>query len=253
MTTCIAPEPISVMGVNVVPFNSCSHASRYVEHSIASGRKSFCAAINPEKVHWASHDPDGRSVLHQADMGICDGVGIVLAAQFLLGRRIKRCTGIDLFLELIALAARRGWKVFLLGATPESNVGAYRRLSRMFPGLKIVGHRDGYFEASEPVIEHINASGADLVFVALGSPRQELWISRYRDRLNAAFCMGVGGSFDVVSGRARRAPGIFRRTGTEFFYRLISNPGRWRRQLSLPSFLIAMFRARLFRRRRSHA
>jgi len=96
------------------------------------------------------------------------------------------------------------------------------------------------------VVRTINASGADLLFVALGSPRQELWITKHRSDLRVSFCMGVGGTFDVISGKTRRAPGLFRRTGTEFLFRLIREPTRWRRQIVLPLFLFSVLKRRLF-------
>ena len=129
-------------------------------------------------------------------------------------------------LRLIALSAREGWKVYLLGASPQSNAGARRKLLEGYPGLRIVGSRDGYFTDSAEVVAAINASGADLLFVAMGSPRQELWIGEHLPRLNVGFCMGVGGSLDVISGAVRWAPAICRKTGTEWLYRVLAQPSR---------------------------
>ena len=114
--------------------------------------------------------------------------------------------------------------IFLLGASPESNSAAREKIQKMYPNLRIVGFQDGYFKNSYEVIKKINASKANLLFVALGSPKQEYWISRHRYAINANICMGVGGSFDIVSGSLRRAPRIFRVTGTEFLYRLVREP-----------------------------
>ena len=236
------PRPLAVVGVDVVPFDSYSQVTHYVQSTISAGRKSFCVAINPEKIHRANQDAELRDVLRQADISICDGTGVVLAAKLLHGRRVKRCTGVDLFFELLAAAASNKWKVFLLGASADSNAEACRVLTRQYPGLEIVGSRDGYFRDSAKVVREINASGADLLFAAMGSPRQELWIGRHRDDIDAAFCMGVGGALDVVSGSSRRAPKLFRKTGTEFVFRLISEPKRWRRQLVLPLFALKVLR-----------
>jgi N-acetylglucosaminyldiphosphoundecaprenol N-acetyl-beta-D-mannosaminyltransferase len=222
-----------------------------VEDRLKKKQKSFCVAINPEKVYRAARDRELNRILAQADMGICDGVGISIAARLIYGERIRRCTGVDLFYALIAKAVERQWKIFLLGASPAVNAKASDALYAKYPGLQIAGRHDGYFENSAAVVEQINASGADLVFVAMGTPRQEFWIAENSSKINAGFLMGVGGTFDVVSGLVRRAPGIFRRTGTEFLYRLISNPRRWRRQLVLPSFFVSVLihRYRLRRRR----
>jgi N-acetylglucosaminyldiphosphoundecaprenol N-acetyl-beta-D-mannosaminyltransferase len=241
----VSLEPLSILGVGVLPFESYDEAVAYVERAIASGRKSFGVAINPEKVYQATLNSELMAALAQADMGICDGVGVALAARLLHGRWLRRCTGCDLFFRLIAKAAEKGWRVFLLGASPESNEGACEVLSRQYPGLRIAGRRDGYFTDSSEVVRQINASGADLLFVAMGSPRQELWIAEHRPELDAPFCMGVGGTFDVVSGKARRAPAVFRRTGTEFLFRLLSSPARWRRQAVLPLFLLKVLQKKL--------
>ena len=130
----------------------------------------------------------------------------------------------------------------MLGASVEVNAVARAELQKKYAGLKIVGWQDGYFTDSSTVIEHINSSRAHLLFVALGSPKQEEWIWSHREAIKANICMGVGGSFDIAAGRLKRAPRIFRMTGTEFLYRLISEPWkRWPIQKVLfPYFLQVM-------------
>jgi N-acetylglucosaminyldiphosphoundecaprenol N-acetyl-beta-D-mannosaminyltransferase len=241
------PRPLNIMGVNVIPFESYSQVCEYVDNVIASRRKSFCVAVNPEKAYGISKNPDLLAVLRQADVTICDGIGIALAARLLHGQRIRRCTGCDLFLHLAAKASERGWKVFLLGASSDSNALACSRLTDMYPGLNIVGRQDGYFTDPMGVVNQINRSRADLLFVAMGSPKQELWIARHREAIHAPFCMGVGGSFDVVSGKAKRAPKLFRQTGTEFLYRLVINPRRWKRQVVLPLFMMKLLQSWILR------
>jgi len=166
--------------------------------------------------------------VQQADVGICDGVGVSIASKILHGQSIARCTGCDLFFKLLSEAGRKGWGVYLLGASVQSNTAARAELQKRYPDLKIVGWHDGYFEDSNTIVEQINSSGANLLFVAMGSPKQENWIQNNWQTINANICMGVGGSFDIASGSLRRAPKIFRMTGTEFLYRLISEPlKRW--------------------------
>lgn len=230
------PEPISVMGVKITPFSDYAQVCRCIEGLIESGNKAFSVAINPEKIYRANREPDLKELLNRADIGICDGIGAALAVRLLNGRSITRITGVSLFFELVKSAEKKGWKMFLLGASPESNEGAFEKLLEDYPSLKIVGRVDGYFKDSGEVIRQINDSAADIVFVAMGSPKQELWISENREAINAAFCMGVGGTFDVVSGKVKWAPPFFRATGTEWLYRLICEPKRWRRQLVLPKF-----------------
>jgi N-acetylglucosaminyldiphosphoundecaprenol N-acetyl-beta-D-mannosaminyltransferase len=237
-STCI-PTSLSITGVPVVPFESYDQALESIEEIVESKRKSFWVAINPIKIYHAWHDPRLLDLLRRIDVGICDGVGVSIASRILRGRSIRRITGCDLFFRLLALAARKGWGVFMLGASPESNGGAREKLEQMFPGLRIVGSRDGFFEDSQGVIEQINSSGADLLFVAMGSPRQEYWISRHRQAIDASFCMGVGGSFDVAAGNIRRAPWLFRVTGTEFLFRFAVEPRkRLSHQKTLLYFLL---------------
>ncbi len=242
-----APKPLSIMGIPVVPFESYSDAVRCVAQSIEAGRKSFWVAINPQKIHRAMHDTKLRSILRRADVGICDGVGVAIASKLLHRRFLNRCTGCDLFFALLPVVARKGWKVFMLGASAESNAGACMKLRQMYPGLRLAGRQDGYFRDSAAVVERINAAGADLVFVAMGSPKQEYWIWEHRSAINAAFCMGVGGTFDVLSGKARRAPKIFRKMGTEFLYQLVMEPQRWRRQVVYAPYMLSVIKERLFK------
>ena len=218
------PTPLNIMGIPVVPFESYDHAIECIEETIESDQKSFWIAINPIKIYNAWHKPDLLNLLRQADVGICDGVGVSIASKILHGRSIKRCTGCDLFFKLISLASRKGWGIYMLGASAKSNASARLRLQKMCPGLRIVGWQDGYFKDSRKVIEQINSSGANLLFVAMGSPKQEYWIRRHRKDIEANFCMGVGGSFDIASGGLMRAPKIFRITGTEFLFRLAREP-----------------------------
>lgn len=242
MTRANLPAPLSVMGVNITPFSDYAQVSQCIEGLIASEKKAFSVAINPEKIYRANREPELKSLLNHADIGICDGIGAALAVRLLKGRSISRITGISLFFELVKSAAKNGWKIFLLGASPESNAGTFEKLSENYPALDIVGRVDGYFKDSQDVIRQINDSGAVIVFVAMGSPKQELWIAENRDAINASFCMGVGGTFDVVSGKVEWAPPFFRATGTEWLYRLVREPKRWRRQLVLPKFAWAVLK-----------
>jgi N-acetylglucosaminyldiphosphoundecaprenol N-acetyl-beta-D-mannosaminyltransferase len=248
MTQVCIPPQLDIVGVSVVPFASYAQALECVEQIVESNGRSFWVAINPIKVYHAWHNPELLNLLRQADVGVCDGVGISLASRLLYGRRVKRITGCDLFFKLISLAHRRDWSVYLLGASARSNGDARLALQRRYPGLRIVGWQDGYFEDPRKVVEKINASRADILFVALGSPRQEEWICHHRQAINAKLCMGVGGSFDVASGCVARAPKVFRKTGTEFLYRILAEPRkRWAHQKVLFRFCLQIIQAKLFR------
>lgn len=245
MISTVAPKPIDIMGIDIMPFDSYFAATRYIGQLVAERTKAFCVAINPEKIYKATQDPRLLAVLKKANICTCDGIGVALAVKILYGKNISRCTGCDLFFHLIEAAAQNGWGVFLLGGSTESNAGTALKLQETYPLLKIVGRRDGYFNGSDDVIREINSGAPDLLFVGMGSPMQEFWIDEHREAINATFCMGVGGTFDVISGKATRAPAIFRKTGTEFLFRLMSNPKRWRRQVTLPYFMMQILQKRV--------
>jgi N-acetylglucosaminyldiphosphoundecaprenol N-acetyl-beta-D-mannosaminyltransferase len=172
--------------------------------------------------------------LLEADLVTADGMSIVWASR-LLGQPLKqRVTGIDLFERLVDRAAEQGWSVYFLGSREESVRGVTEKSLKSHPTLRIAGWHNGYFDASESesVAKAIRASRADLLFVAMGSPVQELWIASNLERTGVRFAMGVGGSFDHLSGFARRAPGWMQRAGLEWLYRLMREPRRlWRRYL----------------------
>ncbi len=236
------PKSLSILGTSVVPFTSYTHTVKCIEQRIRAGKKTFCVAINPEKIYRATYDTELREILNHAEITLCDGIGVAIASKILHKKSIKRCTGCDLFFHLIKKAAENNWRVFLLGASHESNQKAADTLKQNYPGLIIAGTQDGFFRNSEDLVEKINETKADLLFVAMGSPKQELWITKYRERLNTQFCMGVGGTLDVISGKAKRAPLVFRKTGTEFLFRLISQPKRLKRQKVLPMFLLKVLK-----------
>jgi len=230
-------DTLCVMGVPITCFRSYEHAVDYIVARIRAREKAFGLAVTPEKICFAQADRSLLNLIRGADVRCCDGIGAALAARLLHRRAIPRITGVQLFYELVAAAEREGLRVFLLGASPESNALAFHRLQEQHPRLQLVGRHDGYFDEDESVIQQINTANPDMLFVAMGSPKQEKWIAKYRHRIAANYCMGVGGTFDVVSGKAKWAPAIFQRTGTEFVFRLIMEPRRWRRYSIVPEFM----------------
>ena len=207
----VLTEPHAVLGVQLNGFRSYDHATDAIRQRIRARHPTFCVAINPEKVYRSARDAKLKSVLDRADVRICDGIGVALASLLLERRWLPRCTGIELFMRLIQASAQEGWRIFLLGASAESNAAARRKLLADYPGLKIVGAQHGFFADQTKVVKKINQSGADLLFVAMGSPRQEFWIAENLPRLKPYLCMGIGGSLDVVSGAVTRLPHSFRR------------------------------------------
>ena len=232
------PERIDILGVPVDCVDM-SGAVEFLGDHIEQGRG--CAtvfAVNPEKVMRARGDADLHRLLASATLLIPDGIGVVVAARWLKLGRFGRVPGSELMPKLCERAARRGHGVFLYGAKPEVNEAAAAALAERYPGLRIAGRQHGYVaDADMPTLVHrINASGADILFVALGSPRQEAWMSANAAALTVKVAQGVGGTFDVLAGHVNRAPKLFRSLNLEWFYRLACEPKRIWRQRVLVSF-----------------
>jgi N-acetylglucosaminyldiphosphoundecaprenol N-acetyl-beta-D-mannosaminyltransferase len=215
------PYRTEIMGVPVDCVTP-EGAVRSAEQMLHGNRPHTIFAVNPEKILRARKDPKLLVLLRGTDLLIPDGMGVVWAARLHGAGRLTRVPGADLMPALCALAARVGVSVFLLGAKPEVNTAAVKAIERQFPGLRVAGAQHGYFSAAETpaVVERINASGAAMLFVAMGSPRQEEWINAHLPRLTSVrICQGVGGTFDVLAGAVSRAPVAFQKLGLEWAYR----------------------------------
>ena len=205
---------------------------------IDNKEKSLVVAINPEKLMKAKEDQSLKDLLNRAEFQIPDGIGVILASKLNKGNIKSRVTGIDMMDRIVREAAKTGKSIFLYGAKPGVADQAAQALRSKYPSLKIAGIQDGYEQDNEKVIQKINEVKPEILFVAMGSPRQENWIEANRDRLYPSLYQGVGGSFDVLAGNVKRAPKLFLNTGTEWLYRLMIEPTRIKRQLALPIFLL---------------
>ena len=167
-----------------------------------------------------------------------DGIGVIYGAK-MLGTPLKgRVTGIAFAQGIMERMAENGKTLYLLGAKPGVAEKAAKKLQAQHPGLRIAGTRDGYFQEDAPVVEAIRESGADVVFVCLGAPKQEKWMKKNGEATGAKLLLGIGGALDVFSGEVKRAPRAFQKLGLEWFYRLITNPSRAGRMMKLPLFLV---------------
>lgn len=243
------PRRIDILGVPVDCVNM-QEAVSVVEGMIGGSRPSAVIAVNPEKVIKAQRNRELLAQLHAAGLLIPDGIGVVIAARLLHSARIERVPGSELMPAICAKAAEKGYRIFLFGSDPEVNCKTRDIIARRYPGIMIVGNRDGYVtEDGMPLlIDEINSSGAEILFIALGSPKQEIWMERYLNLTNVKVCQGVGGTFDVIAGKVRRAPLIFRRVHLEWLFRLLSNPRRMLRQTALPKFMLAVLKRKLISR-----
>jgi N-acetylglucosaminyldiphosphoundecaprenol N-acetyl-beta-D-mannosaminyltransferase len=199
---------------------------------------------NPIMVMSAVESPSYLSLLQGADLVVPDGAGIVWAANYVGNPVAERVTGFDLLHRLLQLGESKGWKVFLVGASPEMIEAAVGKLKLQYPALQLVGYRDGYFktEDDKSVIENIRKHHPDILLIGRSADKQEPWIAHYKQQLQVPIIMGVGGSFDVLSGKLKRAPQIFRKLRLEWFYRLLQEPWRYKRMLVLPKFAYKVIR-----------
>lgn len=201
------------------------------------GKKSFIVAINLEKIMKAQKDRALLKLLNAADYQIPDGVGLIIASILKGGKLRRRVTGIDMMMTLCQAAAERNKRIFLYGGKPGVAEQAKAGLEELYPEIVITGVMDGYVKDQDVITKTINEASPDIVFVALGSPTQEYWIVDNMHHLSAKVFQGVGGSFDVISGRVKRAPAFYQNIGLEWLYRLMKEPKRWKRQIILPVFL----------------
>lgn len=244
-SSTFAPEALTILGtpVHVV---TTADVLRLVSHYMTEPRLHQIATTNPEFVMTAQQDAAFRRVLWEADLCIPDGVGLLWAARRMGHPLPERVPGSELVYHLADAAARAGWRLFLLGAAPgvaEEAAGVFQHRS---PGLQIAGAYAGSPDPTEndAIVTRINASRADLLYVAYGAPRQDKWIARNRELFETVrVALGVGGALDFVTGRAIRAPQWVQDLGLEWLHRLHKEPWRWRRMLALPRFALHVLRA----------
>lgn len=202
----------------------------------------------------ARHSIALRSVLENSNLVTIESSGLAFASRLYGGRPVERLAGIDLAFRLCEMAAQKQYPVFLLGGKPGVAEDAAASLQKKISNLIIAGTQDGYFSESQntKIAHQIKSCGAGLILVALGAPRQELWVAKVKKELPPAIVIGVGGSFDVWSGRVKRAPEVFQKWGLEWLYRLIQEPYRYQRMLKLPVFALLVLFERISRRKTSN-
>lgn len=228
---------VNLLGATIDALNMDETVER-VDGFLAGEKPCRVFTLNPEFLYRAQSDRPLLDLVNRADLVTPDGEGIVWACK-VAGQPVpERVTGIDLMLRLVERSARDGRRVFLLGAAPGVAEGAASHLAGRWPGLAVAGTHHGYFKPEEEgaVAALVRESRADLLFVALGAPKQEIWIDRNLQLTGAKAAVGVGGSFDVLAGLARRAPEWVRRLRLEWLARLVMEPSRLKRQLVLPKF-----------------
>ena len=225
-----------MLGVRVDCVDMAGAMAR-IESMVEEGGHHLVATVNPEFVMLARRDPEFARILDSAALSLPDGSGVVWAARRKGCVMERPVTGTDLIEPLAALCARRGWRMFLLGAGPGVAADLAKRLEAGHPGLS-VGHHTGHADAwaDDDAIAIIREHRPQVVLVAFGAPKQERWIERAGRRIDAPVAIGVGGAFDYLTGRVPRAPEWMRRAGMEWTFRLVRQPWRARRMVVLPGF-----------------
>jgi N-acetylglucosaminyldiphosphoundecaprenol N-acetyl-beta-D-mannosaminyltransferase len=218
---------------------------------IATGAPHQHVVVNVDKIVKAAKDPSLRKIINECALVNVDGMPVVWASR-LLGKPLKeRVAGVDLFEELMREGAARGWRIYLLGATHEVVTRVREVYVERYPSIKIVGWRDGYWHEGEDrtVAEAIGDVSPDLLFVAISSPKKEQFLGRYQEVMKVPFAMGVGGTFDVVTGKVRRAPRWMQMSGLEWFFRFLQEPRRMFKRYFVDDLYFLVLVARELRRR----
>lgn len=205
---------------------------------------------NTEIVMEAKKDEKLKNILNDGDIVIPDGIGLIYASKIKKKSLPERVTGCDVSFEILNMANENGYSVFLLGGEEAVSKEAEKRIKENYPNIKLAGAQNGYFKGAHighpgheeelSIVENINSSNADILFVGLGAPKQEIWINENKGKLNCKVIIGNGGTVDVIAGKANRAPKIYQKLGLEWLYRLMKDPKRIKRQMVIPVFILTI-------------
>ncbi len=236
-------EVVNILGVNIDNITAKEALDR-AESFLGQDGVSVIFTPNPEIVMAGYENKSFSEVLNSSDMCVPDGIGVVYGAK-MIGEPLKeRVPGFELCCGLLERMSKTGDGVFLFGSKPGIAELAGENIEKLYPGIKISGVRNGYFSDEDipGIIGQINSSGAKLLMVCLGAPKQEKWIYDHKNELKVNLCIGAGGSLDVLSGTVKRAPKIFIRLNLEWFYRMCKQPSRIGRFTALPKFVLTVMR-----------
>lgn len=233
-------EPIKILGVPVHPM-TMQEAVTALEERMQADMQTFVVTANAEIIMMCQEDAGYNQIIsHEAELVLPDGAGAVWAGRHLGYNVPERVAGFDLYNKLLALSAKKGYRTYFFGGSPGIAEAAKAKSEELYPGVQIVGCHNGYFtDADVPaIIDAINKSGAEMLFVALGAPKQEKWILEHRNELKPRILMGIGGSFDVLAGKMERAPKWMQDASLEWAFRLYKQPSRFMRMMALPRFAL---------------
>lgn len=223
-----------------------------INKRLTQEQKCFIVTANPEIVMYANKNENYKRAILTADYIVPDGIGVIIASKILQTRLAERIAGFDLMKDILKIANEHSYRVFLLGAKENVVRKTATNIQGKYPNVTIVGFHHGFFTLNdEKIVEMVKATQPDIIFVALGYPRQEQWIQQFITQFDKGLFIGVGGSFDVIAGKVKRAPSFWRKLNLEWLYRLLKQPSRWRRMLQLPLFLIEVILMRFARKNKN--
>ena len=234
---------LEIIQIRGIPFatGTMEEAVSYADGAIRAKKQTLVFTPNAEMAERCAEDSSFADLIVRGELILPDGEGILMASRILGTPISQKLAGVEFGEAILSLSAGNGYRVFFLGGKPGVAELAAERMKEKYPGLTVCGTSNGYFtkngEENDRIIEEINQSSADILFICLGSPAQEIWASENRSRLTASLLLCLGGSLDVYSGTVRRAPKFFCRMKLEWFYRLLKEPKRLPRMMKLPRYI----------------
>lgn len=226
-------KEITAFNLKINPLNRSEFLS-IIKSALVGNKKLIQIGVNSASINKSDRDTEFRQAVNSADLVNIDGISVFLALRFLGFKVPERVATPDLADDVIAMAEKEGFSVFLFGAKESALLSCKKKLEEAFPKIKITGSRNGYYNAEEEtsIVNRINDTGPDILLIAMPSPKKELFFYKYGHQLRARYILGVGGYFDIIAGFTRRAPGWIQNIGMEWFYRFIQEPRRlWRRYI----------------------
>ncbi len=236
---------LEILGVGVDRVTAKEALQRiadFIAENKTTGATHQIVTANAEIIYQASQNDKMRQVINNAQMVTADGSGVVWASKQLGDPLAERVTGIDLVNSICQASAKDGWKLYILGSAPGVADTAADNIRAKYPGCNIIGTHHGYFDAEQEqnILAELRELKPDVLFVALGAPKQEYWIADHIQQLGIPVAMGIGGSMDVLSGNVKRAPQWMQKLSLEWLYRFLIQPSRYKRMLALPKFMLAV-------------
>lgn len=240
----------NVLSIPVAQMTRTQVLQKIKKHLKTSAEQLFIVTANPEIIMLTKEDATYRKAVLQADYVLPDGIGVMIGAKILGDPLPEKIPGYELVHDLLQLSSNEGFSVYFYGAKKGIAQQAADNAKALYQGLDVAGIMDGYHYHGEEAADWIQQSNPNIIFVAMGAPRQEQWIAEYKARFPNSVLIGVGGSFDVLSGAVKRAPKFWTKRNLEWFYRLVTQPTRAKRMLKIPLFLLAVLKEKLFSKKK---